>query len=130
MEKCSCYHEYDWITSSGAHGCCYGTRECDPCSCEGDMAKCNFYPEKREKAKKELTTAEMWIAAQEDGEVYVTDFHNTTYSKEEGFASGPEYKYSAYPSLNEWMNKMWRKQEKRKLTREEAEKEFGIKIVD
>ncbi len=132
MEKCSCYHEYDYITSCGANGCCYGTRECDPCWCDGNEARCDFYPEKREKAKakKELTTAEMWIAAQDDGETYVTDLCETTYCKTNGFIMDEKYKYVDTPSLNSWMNAMWRKQEKRKLTKEEAEKEFGIKIVD
>lgn len=31
---------------------CWGTRECDPCSCGGDETKCDFYPEKRSKAMK------------------------------------------------------------------------------
>ena len=29
---------------------CYGTKECEICTCDGDETKCNFYPEKR-KAK-------------------------------------------------------------------------------
>ena len=29
---------------------CRGTKECDVCSCGGDESKCDFYPEKREKA--------------------------------------------------------------------------------
>lgn len=126
MEKCGCYHDYN----GSGYGVCYGTRECDPCSCEGDMSKCNFYPENIKKAKKELTTAEMWIAAQEDGETYVTDLCETTYCKTNGFIMDEKYKYVDTPSLNSWMNAMWLKQEKRKLTREEAEKEFGIKIID
>lgn len=130
MEKCSCYHEYDGAGFGSAKGCCYGTRECETCWCDGIESRCDFYPEKREKSKKELSTAEMWITAQDDGETYVTDFRNTTYSKEDGFTSGKEYQYSATPSLHEWMSKMWRKQEKRKLTKVEAEKEFDIKIVD
>ena len=31
---------------------CWGTRECDPCSCGGDETKCDFYPEKRKAASK------------------------------------------------------------------------------
>lgn len=30
---------------------CFGTKERDACSCNGDENKCDFYPEKREKAK-------------------------------------------------------------------------------
>ncbi len=32
---------------------CFGTKERDRCSCGGDRTKCDFYPEVREKAKKE-----------------------------------------------------------------------------
>lgn len=32
---------------------CNGTRERDECSCGGDKTECDFYPEVREKAKKE-----------------------------------------------------------------------------
>ena len=46
MSKCDCYHR---IAVYG--GVCYGTKECDPCNCDGDEAKCSFYPEKRRKAK-------------------------------------------------------------------------------
>ena len=111
-------------------GVCYGTRECEYCWCDGEESECDFYPEKREKAKKSLNTAEMWLAAQEDNEVYVTDFLNTSYSKSNGFFASDKYKCVDTPTLNDWMNAMWRKQEKRQLTREEAEKEFDIKIVD
>lgn len=65
MNKCDCYHlqpktryTYHPITGSPiAHdievGVCWGTRECDECSCGGDRTKCDFYHEVREKAKKE-----------------------------------------------------------------------------
>lgn len=33
-------------------------------------------------------------------------------------------------TLSDWMNKIWKKQECRKMTKAEAEKEFGIKIID
>lgn len=33
---------------------CNGTRERDECSCGGDKTKCDFYPEVREKAMKEI----------------------------------------------------------------------------
>lgn len=40
------------FTVTRIEGICLGTKECDPCSCGGDPAKCNFYPEKRAAAKK------------------------------------------------------------------------------
>lgn len=62
MEKCDCYHEeyeiagwlgpYEQIRKLRKR--CNGTRERDECSCGGDRTKCDFYPEVREKAKKEL----------------------------------------------------------------------------
>lgn len=63
MGKCSSYHErserrYIFNAFTGmpessylsTYGVCYGTKECDVCSCYGDEAICSFYPEKREKA--------------------------------------------------------------------------------
>lgn len=35
-------------------GVCWGTREIDECNCNGNRTKCDFYPEVREKAKKEF----------------------------------------------------------------------------
>ena len=45
VEKCDCYH--DDMTCIGTHGVCWGTREKDPCYCEGNPKKCTFYPELR-----------------------------------------------------------------------------------
>lgn len=45
MDKCNCYHEIHDITE------CWGTRERDLCSCGGDEAKCDYYPEKRAAAQ-------------------------------------------------------------------------------
>lgn len=53
--KCKCYcEEYNY---AGDIGKCNGTRERDACSCGGDEAKCDFYPEVRKRAKKPLTQA-------------------------------------------------------------------------
>lgn len=38
---CECYH------SEFGRPKCYGTKEKDPCSCNGDINKCNFYPNKK-----------------------------------------------------------------------------------
>lgn len=53
MEKCSCFQE------TLLHTVCNGTRERDECTCGGDPAKCDFYPENREKALKENQEQEM-----------------------------------------------------------------------
>ena len=69
--KCDCYHieskrrhTYHPITGQlighdDRVGVCWGTKEIDECSCGGDRTKCNFYPEVREKAKKELKRNEI-----------------------------------------------------------------------
>ena len=67
MNKCSSYHErterkyiFNPFTGEPAgsylrtYGVCYGTKECEACSCDGDETRCSFYPEKREKAIKAL----------------------------------------------------------------------------
>lgn len=56
-KKCSCYQEipyqrYDFSSDMSIIDVvkvCFGTRERDECNCGGDPAKCDFYPEKREK---------------------------------------------------------------------------------
>lgn len=64
--KCSCYDEKlmnVWNPRKYAEngfgyevmGFCNGTRERDKCSCKGNKLECDFYPEVREKAKKETT---------------------------------------------------------------------------
>ena len=61
MKECDCYHTEEeiigWHTpvdpKTKMTSRCWGTRECEECSCGGDPTKCNFYPEVREKALKE-----------------------------------------------------------------------------
>lgn len=64
--KCDCYHTqkklrytYNQFTGSPIPhnievGVCWGTKETDECNCGGDETQCDFYPEVRAKAKKEL----------------------------------------------------------------------------
>jgi hypothetical protein len=65
--KCNCYHTqqktrytYNQFTGSPiSHdievGVCWGTKEADECNCGGDETKCDFYPQVRETAQKEIT---------------------------------------------------------------------------
>ena len=61
-KKCKCYHSAtkilfwapDEAPITANTGSCWGTKERDECSCDGDRAKCDFYPEIREKAKKNV----------------------------------------------------------------------------
>jgi hypothetical protein len=66
MKKCDCYHlqpklRYTYHPLSGRPiphnidvGVCWGTKETEECNCGGDRTKCDFYPDVRKKAKKEL----------------------------------------------------------------------------
>ena len=60
--KCSCFREQYGKTV------CYGTKEIDPCSCDGDESKCSFYPEVRARAVKPMTNADR-IRAMTDEEL-------------------------------------------------------------
>lgn len=53
MEKCSCFrHE-------GGRSYCVGTKECDTCTCNGDLKRCDFYPKNRQKtAELEITISD------------------------------------------------------------------------
>ena len=56
MITCKCYHaDKNFL---GEIGVCWGTKECEPCSCGGDEAKCDFYDYVRERVKKPITNAD------------------------------------------------------------------------
>lgn len=58
MKKCDCYHEQmDW--NNAICGVCWGTKEQDVCDCKGDRAKCDFYDNVRNRAKKEQKQTEL-----------------------------------------------------------------------
>lgn len=64
--SCKCYHaEKNFI---GKIGVCWGTKEREACSCEGDEAKCDFYDYVRNRAKKTITNADR-IRAMTDKEL-------------------------------------------------------------
>ena len=62
MSICNAYH-----TRRGK-GICWGTKDCDPCSCGGDESRCDFYPEVREQTKPVNTNADR-IRAMSDFEL-------------------------------------------------------------
>lgn len=61
MDKCSSYHtkvqttwsDYGLTSTTIYRGVCWGTKECEECSYNGDKLKCDFYDYIREEAKKE-----------------------------------------------------------------------------
>ena len=128
--KCKSYHETpdNW---AGTNGRCWGTKECEPCYCGGDESKCDFYLEKRNQKNNAETfnTAEMWLQAQKDEKMYVETSGLASYSLAEGFKMENQHANNTM-DLDDWLVRRWKMQECRKITKAEAEKEFGIKIID
>lgn len=123
MERCKCWH----------CGTCWGTKECEECSCYGDPAKCDFYPEKR-KESKSMDTAEMWIKAKENGMCYETveqgpDAVTLYYQKDKGLFDEDSMRCdpNMWNYFDDLMNEQWRL---RTMTKSEAEEMFHIKIID
>lgn len=57
---CKCYHaERNFV---GKIGVCWGTKECEACSCGGDESKCDFYEDKRKKATPKTTNYDLFIS--------------------------------------------------------------------
>ena len=65
MKKCTSYETRtrevfdetffgNYIPMTMEYGVCLGTKECDECTCEGNEAKCDFYPEKIDRAMKSM----------------------------------------------------------------------------
>lgn len=46
-KKCECWRKGHWFVKY--MDTCLGTKEEEPCDCGGDVNKCNFYPEKKNK---------------------------------------------------------------------------------
>lgn len=137
MSKCEHWHKttvqkYDpwrdlWLPSDLYR--CWGTKEAEICSCGGDPTKCDFYPEKREEAKKPMYTAEMWLVAQQDGKTYRTG--DMAYSAEKGlrdYYDDEPWPMNAFRNLSELMECEW--EEVTTMKRHEAEAKLGIKIID
>lgn len=63
---CKCYHaERNFL---GKIGVCWGTKECEACSCGGDESKCDFYEDKRKRTIPKTTNADR-IRAMSDEEL-------------------------------------------------------------
>jgi uncharacterized low-complexity protein len=60
MAKCSAFHENP---HNNGWDRCWATKETETCSCGGDEAKCDFYPEKR-KAETQPKCGE-WISVKD-----------------------------------------------------------------
>lgn len=110
---------------------CLGTKEVEPCSCGGDESKCDFYPEKRKAAEKKMNTAEMWLKAQEDGKTYIVKQQTLCYSKQRGLfhATNCHSDFNNF-TLDRFLNLEWTEMQEEIMTKAEAEKKYGIRIVD
>lgn len=63
---CKCYHaDKNFL---GKIGVCWGTKECEACSCGVDESKCDFYEDKRKRATPKTTNADR-IRAMTDEEL-------------------------------------------------------------
>ena len=141
MKKCDCYRERSVTFYNGIFGMqnylegyCVGTKECDACNCGGDESKCDFYPEKRKKNEKMLNTAEMWLKAQENNKTYLVEQGTVAYSKSKGLFYVSDHSLCDLINFKEWsindfFNLKWAEIPEKTMTRTEAEKQLGIKIV-
>ena len=108
------------------------------CSCGGEEINCDFYSERRDnamKSEKMLNTAQMWLKAQEDGKAYIVEQGTISYSKERGLFYPNSYELCDLInfrkwSINDFMNLQWTEIHEKTITRSEAEKQLGVKIVD
>lgn len=77
--NCSCYREVqkrnrigDWYMQ----GYCIGTRECDDCWCEGDRARCTYYPSTRKAAMEERCVTMTKAEAEEKFNIKIVEDEN------------------------------------------------------
>lgn len=141
MGRCNCWEErieykplHNMIGNPDVaipYGVCLGTKEVDRCDCKGDESKCDFYPEKRKVAEKKMNTAEMWLKAQEDGKTYYSKDADALYSKEFGLVEERDISLKVsmgdFPTFEHLMRSEW--EEVKVMTKAEAEKKYGIRIV-
>ena len=139
MGQCNCYNvRIDSIYGNEVkYGVCLGTKEIDRCNCGGVESKCDFYLEKRKAAEKKMNTAEMWLKAQEDGKTYIVDELQTLgYSKQRGLffiadlTSNNRLSDFKDWSIDDLFNLKWRVMQEEIMTKAEAEKKYGIRIVN
>ena len=132
MERCDCYNTRvkEYGTFIDICGVCLSTKENKRCNCFGIKSNCDFYPEKRKAVEKKMNTAEMWLKAQEDGKTYICN--SVLYNKKTGFISATSldpWPISAFDNIENLMEAQWSLYQEEIMTKAEAEKKFGIRIV-
>lgn len=137
MDKCECWELrktiVGWHDKSPLYGqytkqICNGTKEREECTCGGNVAECNFYPEKRKEGKT-LNTAEMFIQANKDGKTYKCE--DMQYNKKDGFhcIEGRLWITRAFDYVDDVFKLEWELKPDNEMTKAEAEAKFNIKIV-
>lgn len=130
MERCESYHEYEvFYPQHEKFSECWGTKERERCSCEGDPSKCDFY---KRKVNNKMNTAEMWLKAQEDGKIYRVVGGDMVYDRCRGFFNEEvqkPWRVTAFDDIDQIFGLEWEESKEPRMTIEEAEKKFGIKIV-
>lgn len=109
-------------------GACWGTKEREKCSCDGDRNKCDFYPEKRKENK--MTTLEMMNKAAKDSKTYKA--YDLRYNAIIGFhdKEGYKWKVDSFTYINDiFAINTWQLKPDNEMTKSEAEAKFNIKIV-
>ena len=64
------------VTRNITVGVCWGTKEMEECSCDGDKSKCNFYPELRAEATKQSKKIYLYAARDIETGKLVSDLTN------------------------------------------------------
>lgn len=128
MKECE-YHDF---YSCGYGGFCVCIKHGrTACSCDGNLANCDFYPEKR-KETEIMNTAEMWTQAQENGKTYQLIQENVMiyYRKDKGIfdSDGHHVAIDRLGEIDTFMKRSWQETTP-VLTKSEAEAKFNIKIV-
>ena len=135
MEKCDCWE----LTNKRMYGDgynytvpiqrCNGTKEREECTCNGDVTKCNFYPDKK-KENETMSTLEMMIQAALDGKTYKS--YSMRYNKFRGFHDndGNKWESCRFNYVNDIFSiNTWELKSDNEMTKSEAEAKFNIKIV-
>ena len=142
MEKCNCWEEkeiimgyyLDWPVKK-VKQICNGTKEREACDCNGDVSKCNFYPDKRK--EKTMCTLDMMIEAKENGKTYICceSLCPVMYNSTLGFHDkdgDPYYTGDDFCNINELFSiNDWHVflNSENVMTKSEAEAKFNIKII-
>ena len=144
LDKCECYHVRKYIdlpksvvtnnkflTTYGNIKYiseCWGTKECEECTCGGDTTKCDFYPEKR-KENKIMKTFEMMNLAHKTHKIYKSQDMRFDYLK--GFCdkNGNLWEGYSFKYLNDLFDAEWTEKPENEMTKSEAEAKYNIKII-